>query len=114
MRYLSGSRSMSVTTNEWLIAEEICEELEFLSAEGRVEFDTEVELDGFLFVEVVGAVTYESHYEEATNYRYLTYASTEIDAVKVSKYDDAGDAVPVTERVNERLIAKYITKILLR
>ena len=105
---------MSVTTNEWLIAEEICEGLEFLSAEGRVEFDTEVELDGFLFVEVVGAVTYESHYEEATNYRYLTYASTEIDTIKVSKYNAEGDAVPVTERVNERLIAKYITKILLR
>lgn len=50
---------MRETTNEWLIAEEICEGLEFLSAEGRVEFDKEVELDGFLFVEVVGAVTYE-------------------------------------------------------
>jgi hypothetical protein len=102
------------TTIEWLIAEEICDGLEFLSAEGRVEFDKEVELDGFLFVEVVGAVTYESHYEEATNYRYLTYASTEIEAVKVSKYDAGGDAVPVTERVNERLIAKYITLILMR
>lgn len=105
---------MSVTTNEWLIAEEICDGLEFLSAEGRVEFDTEVELDGFLFVEVVGAVTYESRYEEATNYRYLTYASTEIEAVKVAKYDAGGDAVPVTERVSERLVAKYITNILLR
>jgi hypothetical protein len=105
---------MSVTTNEWLIAEEICEGLEFLSADGRVEFDTEVELDGYLFVEVVGAVTYESHYEEATNYRYLTYASTEIDTVKVSKYDAGGNAVPVTERVNDRLIAKYITQILMR
>ena len=88
--------------------------MEFLSAEGRVEFDKEVELDGFLFVEVVGAVTYESRYEDAVNYRYLTYASTEIEAVKVAKYDAGGDAVPVTERVNDRLIAKYITKILLR
>lgn len=108
------SRNVRETTIEWLIAEEICDGLEFMSAEGRVEFDKEVELDDFLFVEVVGAVTYESHYEEATNYRYLTYASTEIDAVKVSKYDAGGDAVPVAERVNERLIAKYITNILLR
>lgn len=59
-----------------------------------MEFDTEVELDGFLFVEVVGSVTYESHYEEALNYRYLTYASTEIDTVNVSKYSAGGDAVP--------------------
>jgi hypothetical protein len=105
---------MRETTNEWLIAEEICDGLEMLSAEGRVEFDKEVELDGFLFVEVVGAVTYESRYEDAVNYRYLTYASTEIDAVKVSQYDADGDAVPVTARVNERLIAKYITLILMR
>lgn len=105
---------MRETTNEWLIAEEICDGLEMLSAEGRVEFDKVVELDDLVFVEVAGAVTYESHYEEATNYRYLTFASTEIDAIKVEQYDDGGDAVPVTVRVNERLIAKYITKILMR
>ena len=94
---------MRETTNEWLVAEEICDGLEFLSAEGRVEFDTDVELDGML-VEVVGAVTYESEYDAASNYRCLTYVSVEIEHV----------SVPARVRLNERLIAKYITKILMR
>lgn len=66
---------------EEIIADEIVDGLEFPRTEGWLEFDKTIELDDDTVVEVAGSIEYETAYEEATNYYYNTFISTDISDV---------------------------------
>ena len=66
---------------EEIIADEIVYGLEFPRTEGWLEFDKTIELDDDTVVEVAGSIEYETAYEEATNYYYNTFISTDISDV---------------------------------
>ena len=91
---------------EEIIADEIVDGIEFPSTVGWVEFDKTIELDDETVVEVAGSIEYETAYEEATNYYYNTFISTDISDVII--HSEKGLTI------NERKLIKHINQKLLR
>lgn len=96
---------MMTMSYEEIIADEIVDGIEFPRTKGWVEFDKTIELDDDTVVEVAGSIEYETAYEEATDYYYNTFISTDISDVIV--HSEKGISI------NERKLIKHINNKLL-
>lgn len=90
---------------EEIIADEIVDGLEFPRTEGWLEFDKTIELDDDTVVEVAGSIEYETAYEEATNYYYNTFISTDISDVIIHSENGLNiSRSKLVKHINQKLL----------
>lgn len=90
---------------EEIIADEIVDGLEFPRTEGWLEFDKTIELDDDTVVEVAGRIEYETAYEEATNYYYNTFISTDISDVIIHSENGLNiSRSKLVKHINQKLL----------